>query len=128
MEEIILAKYGELALKGQNRPEFEAQLIKTIKRRIALAGEFKVYKAQSTIYIEPMNEAADINKALELTSRVFGISALHKAMITAKNLNTISQDAVKYLKQQLMNAKTFKVSCKRSDKSFTLNSMELARE
>lgn len=128
MEEVILAKYGEMALKGQNRPMFEAQLIKTIKRRVEYAGEFKVYKAQSTIYIEPIGEKASIDKALELTSRVFGIAAIHKAMVTKKDFSTIAEDTCSYLQNELSKAKSFKVSCKRSDKSFPMNSMELSRE
>ena len=34
MQEIILAKYGEMALKGLNKRTFEDVLIKNIKRRI----------------------------------------------------------------------------------------------
>lgn len=126
MNEIILAKYGELALKGLNRPSFEAKLMKTVKKRVALAGDFKVYKAQSTIYIEPASELSDIDKAFGLCLRIFGISAVSRAMITEKDIDIISDDACEYLKQALKSVKTFKVTCKRSDKSFHMNSMEAA--
>ena len=56
--EIILAKYGELALKGLNRNTFEDILMKNIKRRLKPLGKFTYTRAQSTIYIEP--ETPDI--------------------------------------------------------------------
>lgn len=49
--EIILAKYGELALKGLNRNTFEDILMKNIKRRLKPLGKFTYTRAQSTIYI-----------------------------------------------------------------------------
>lgn len=128
MNEIILAKYGELALKGQNRSAFESAMLKTIRKRVEYCGDFKVYKAQSTVYIEPLNESADIDKAAELLARVFGLAALNRAAIAKKELGDIERTAASYLKDKLESAKTFRVSAKRADKSFALNSMELAGE
>ena len=34
MQEIILIKYGEMALKGMNKRTFEDVLVKNMKRRI----------------------------------------------------------------------------------------------
>ena len=50
MDEIILAYQGEMALKGLNRATFESILLKTMRRRLRSLGEFRVYKAQSTMY------------------------------------------------------------------------------
>ena len=52
MKEIILAKCGELVLKGLNRISFEKTLIKNIKRALRPLGEFDVSIMQSTIYID----------------------------------------------------------------------------
>jgi thiazole biosynthesis/tRNA modification protein ThiI len=128
MGEILLAKYGELALKGLNRGSFEAPLLKTIKRRVATAGEFRVYKAQSTVYIEPQSESCDIGLAALLLSRVFGIAAINRALVTNKNFDEICRDAEGYLGARLAKAQTFKVQAKRADKTFPMDSMELARE
>ena len=56
MREIILIKNGEIALKGQNRSNFEDMLIRNIRRRLKPLGEVGIRKAQSTIYIEPRGE------------------------------------------------------------------------
>ncbi len=126
MKEILLAKYGEIALKGLNKPTFESALLKTIRRRVELAGIFKVHRAQSTVYIEPQDENADVTAALEQLKRVFGLSALNRAAECKKDVDEISRTALEYLGEELKCAGTCKVSAKRSDKNFPLNSMELA--
>jgi len=40
MKEIILVKYGEIALKGLNKSTFEDMLQKNIKRRLKKLGTF----------------------------------------------------------------------------------------
>ena len=58
MRELILAYQGEMALKGLNRATFESILVKTMRRRLKSLGDFRVYKAQSTMYAEPQDDAA----------------------------------------------------------------------
>ena len=53
MIQLIMCSVGEMALKGLNKSTFEAQLMKAIRIRCEKFGEFKIYKAQSTFYIEP---------------------------------------------------------------------------
>ena len=53
MNKIILVRYGEIILKGLNRPAFENVLIRNIKRALSGLGEVKVIKSQARIYIEP---------------------------------------------------------------------------
>ena len=71
MQEVILVKLGEIVLKGLNRRTFEDRLLKNIRRRIARAGNFEVYSMQSTIYIEPKDEDADIDEALAYVKRTW---------------------------------------------------------
>lgn len=128
MKEILLAKYGELALKGLNKNSFEAALVKTIRRRVSTAGDFEVYTAQSTAYIEPKNENCDMDYAVEQLKKVFGISALERAAVCEKEFDALCRLSVEYLGSKLEKAATFKVDAKRSDKSFPLNSMDIGRE
>lgn len=53
MKEIVLVKYGEMALKGLNKKSFEDMLTKNIKRRLKPLGKFQLTSAQSTTYITP---------------------------------------------------------------------------
>lgn len=128
IKEILLCKYGEIILKGANRKYFEDMLSREIKKRAAAYGSFDVYRAQSTIYIEPMNDDADLDGMFEATSKVFGIVAIARAAVCKKEMDDISRTAAEYIPQFLSGKKTFKVEAKRSDKTFPLDSMEISRE
>ena len=126
--EIILGKYGELALKGLNRNKFETSLLRTIRKRIADCGDFRVTVAQSALYVEPLDESCDVNRAFERVRKVFGLSALGRSAVCEKDFGAICRTAEEYLDAQLRRAKTFKVKGKRADKKFPMTSMDIARE
>ncbi len=128
MKEVLLCKYGELILKGANKSYFENLLLKELRTRVKRAGEFDVSYAQSTIYIEPKDEFADIELALEYAKKVFGIVAIDRAVMVEKDIEAIKAAAKEYLPQFLIGAKTFKADARRSDKTFPLKSPELMRE
>lgn len=128
MKQLIMCYVGEMALKGLNKSTFEAQLMKTMRRRVKNLGDFKVYKAQSTFYIEPENEQADIDAAFEKAKKIFGVASVSKAAMCEKSFEDIAKTAPEYLYDELANAKTFKVSAKRSDKNFPMGSMDISRE
>lgn len=124
MKEIILCKYGEIALKGDNRSSFEDMLVKNIKRRLKHIGKFEYSRRQSTIYIEPC-EDADIEAALGCLKNVFGIGAIQRCAVFEKDFDVVCANVGEYLRPALENAKTFKVEAKRSDKSFPLKSPDI---
>ncbi len=128
MKQLIMCYLGEMALKGLNKSTFEAQLMKTIRNRVKNLGQFKIYKAQSTFYIEPEDEFCDVDAAFEKVKKIFGIAAVSKAVVTEKNFDKIAEIAPVYLEDALKNARTFKVTAKRSDKSFPMGSLEISRE
>lgn len=128
MNEIILIKDGELSLKGLNRSTFEDMLVKNIRRRIKRFGNFQFKKSQSTIAVTPLNDDTDLDSAVEEISRVFGIAGYSRAAVAEKDMSEILKIAPVYLKEQLMEAKTFKVEAKRSDKKFPLTSPEISAE
>ena len=44
MKEIILCKYGEIALKGLNKSSFEGMMTKSVKYRLKRLGEFNIFR------------------------------------------------------------------------------------
>ena len=128
MKEIILCKYGEIVLKGANRGSFESLLQKEIRYRLSTVGNFRVSRAQSTIYVEPGDDAADMEAAFGICRRVFGIAAVGRAAVADKNMEAITAAAKSYLPPLLEGKKTFKVEAKRSDKTFPLTSPEISAE
>ena len=128
MREILLCKYGEIILKGANKRYFEDILCKELRRRAKKCGSFDISRAQSTIYIEPMDDFADIDAMFEEAVKTFGIVAVGRAAVCEKNLDDIKRVTREYIPPFLAGKKSFKVEGKRSDKTFPLNSMELAGE
>ena len=128
MKEILLCKYGEIVLKGANRRYFEDTLAKELRFRANAFGNFSVSYAQSTVYIEPKDEFADLDGMFEAARRLFGIAGVVRAAVAEKNMESILATAKSYLPQFLVGKKTFKVEAKRSDKAFPLSSPEISRE
>ena len=128
MKEIVLVKYGEMALKGLNKKSFEDMLIKNIKRRLKPLGKFQLTSAQSTTYITPLDEDIDLNEVVEVVGKIFGIAALCRACVCEKNFEDICEKSYEYLEDVLGRAKTFKVNAKRSDKAFPMKSPEICME
>lgn len=128
MKEILMAYQGEIALKGLNRGKFEARLIKIIRWRLEPLGKFRVYAAQSTVFIEPKEEGLDMDEAFRRISRVFGIVKMSRAVECPKDFDAICETAEAYLGEQLSGVRTFKVEAKRADKNYPMKSPEICRE
>ena len=128
MKEIILAYQGEMTLKGLNRGKFEARLSKIIRWRLEPLGKFKVYQAQSTVFIEPKEEGLDMDEAFRRVSHVFGIVKMSRAVECPKDFDAICETAEAYLGETLRGIRTFKVEAKRADKTYPMKSPEICRE
>lgn len=127
MKEILLAKYGEIILKGGNRPRFESILINNINNSIKKVASAKVRLAQATVYID-VDDESKIDLVLDRMTKVFGIVSVVKAAVCEKTVEAIKATAKEYLKNDLDKEIKFKVESKRSDKRFPLNSVQLSQE
>ena len=128
MNEVILIKNGELALKGLNRGTFEEALLKNLRYRLKTIGNFTLRKAQSTVYIEPQDEDVDWDEVSDRVATVFGISAFSRACVVEKEIDVIQKAAAEYLKEALADVQTFKVEAKRADKRFPMSSPEICAQ
>ena len=124
MEEVIIVKYGELMLKGKNRPFFLNTLIKNIKETLTTAGNFKIEKGQSILYLKPGKDA-NIEKAMTLLPDVFGVLVYHRALKIDKDVDQIKEKCVTYFTEKLEQSGTFKLETRRADKDFPLKSQEI---
>ena len=119
-----LAKLGELTLKGSNLKEFENRLVnnaqlylETVKARVLLrAGRLYIEGPESSI------------PAIEYTlSHLIGITGWARAIVCEKDIESMKK-AVMEVAVQAKNegAKTFKVDVRRAEKTFPMNSYEIA--
>ncbi len=127
MNDIILLKLGEIVLKGLNRKGFEQKLMGNIRRRLVPIGKFKVTCMQSTVYVEALEDGADMDAAFEAVQKVFGVVKISRAAACEKDKDAIARLAIDYLRDDMLRAKSFKVESKRSDKSFPMTSIQLSQ-
>ena len=125
MKKLLLIKYGEISLKGQNIHYFIDTLVRNIKRALYDYPETKVYKIQGRLLvknIEQYNETEIISKL----QKVFGIVYITPALVVPAKMEAIYGAALTIM--QAHEGCSFKVEARRSDKSFPLKSPEIARE
>lgn len=125
--DIVLLKYGEIALKGLNRPVFEKKLLENVKAVLTPLGKFSVRKSQSMLYVEPLEADTDMEKTVERLSKVFGIVNICPAVKCEKTMESIEKTTIEALGQMDLNGKTFKVEAKREDKQFPMNSPQICK-
>ncbi len=127
MKEIILAKMGEIVLKGLNRRIFEDVLIKNVRKSLRRIAPVQIKNSQSTLEIS-FDDEVDMIKAEEYISKVFGIASYSCACVSAKNMDEICNMAADYLGEELREISSFKVEAKRSDKKFELKSPQICEK
>ncbi len=125
---VIMCRYGEIILKGLNRPRFEAALTKNIKEALENDGEVNIWRAQGITYVEPMEGDAQLKKVIEKLKCVFGIVSLTVAHKCEKNLDSIKQEILNSFSDEIKSHNTFKVNAKRADKKFPYKSPQICEE
>lgn len=128
MNEIFLMKLGEIILKGGNKRQFENRLRGNVRRRMAPYGNFRVYILQSTVYVEPEDDSADLDGAWEACHSIFGVVSLCRCRPCEKTVDAIYNAVESYLGDDLDAAESFKVESKRSDKQFPMTSIAISQE
>ncbi len=128
MEQVLLIRYGEIHLKGLNRPFFERALLARIEE--ALAGmHASVQKQQGRIFVWGLEEA-DKERALDAMTRVFGVHSISPAVAVEKDWGSVCNAAFTLMAQriQAQTRASFKVFARRSDKTFPMSSDTIAKE
>jgi len=127
MNEVILVRYGEIHLKGLNRPHFEKLLRDAMVRALKPCPGASVSRGEGRYYVRGAQNPAD---ALCRLQKVFGIHSISPALEVEKEESAIAAEAIRqvraYLERHALSSLTFKVEVKRSDKRFPKNSQQLA--
>lgn len=130
MKKVILVRYGEILLKGLNRPVFENKLISNIKRAIGILGNVSVKRSQGRIYVEPSEEDYDFDEAIKRLTKVFGIVSVSPVWKINTDFEEIKEHSVVMVKDlvERKGLKSFKVETKRGDKRFPMDSPTISME
>lgn len=120
---VIIVRYSEIGLKGNNKGDFEKRLVNNIRESLKQQkiNDFKVERKFSRIIIE--SNVININ-----LTKVFGIYSYS----FAKKAEELSMDGIKNTVEFFLNdfndKTTFRVSAKRLQKQFPINSMQIEKE
>jgi len=120
--ECVLVKFGELALKGRNRPRFVDALERNIRRMAADLGPLEIrHRGGVFIVTGSTSQRELVERCLDLP----GISVVQPALRCERDVTAAADAAVELLR--LRPGRTFAVRARRRDKRFALRSIELAR-
>ena len=117
-----MVRYGEIFLKGLNRPYFISALIRKIRYAVKDLGA-NVWIYDGRIYVDGF---ADLETAAERVTKVFGVHSVCPAVEMDKDdFDAVCDQAVSMMQEM---TGTFKVSARRSDKKYPLDSPAINRE
>ena len=120
MKKLIVIRYAELSTKKSNIKQF----LNKLKENITFALDdidFTLYFDKGRMFIE----TTEYETVLDKLQYVPGIQGIILAYEVNTNTDEIKDSIITLLKEK--SFKTFKVSTKRSDKSFEYDSMEFSR-
>lgn len=127
MEKIVIVRYKEIALKGENKPFFERTLINNIRSALLQGSFSEIKRLHGRIIIEGITQDFRIEPLLN----IFGIHSVSLGIKTPLNIDIIKNEALSLFENVLKKSpqsKSFKVVTKRANKKFPYTSMELDRE
>ena len=128
--DLILARIGEITLKGMNRTKFELKLIGNLKRRLRQLGSFSINQSQSRLWIESADptQTFDLETLLTTITSVFGIVSASPVWRVPGGLETLKVAARAFVGEILdrEGPRRFKVESRRGDKRFPLTSPEIS--
>lgn len=122
MKKVIIIRYSEIHLKGNNRGFFENALLTNIKKSLSDL-KCELLRQQGRYLIVDFNEC-DECAIIDRLKKVFGIHSISPAMETDSDTDEIFE-CVKALAQ---TRGRFRINTNRADKAFSLKSMEMSAE
>lgn len=122
MQDLLLVRYGEIFLKGLNRPYFIRALVRKIRYAVRGMGA-DVHVHDGRIFVRGFR---DLDEVIGRVTKVFGVHSVSPAVEMPKeDFDAVCAQAVAMTK----NLKgTFKVNARRSDKRYPLNSPAINEE
>ena len=121
----VVVHYGELALKGRNRPWFLSALVKSIRSALRGldVGSVKPMVGRIIIRLGPRDQWDEVRDRL---ARLPGIGNFARAIHAAPDLQAIGAAVADAVRGR--SAENFRVTARRADKRFPVPSPDIERE
>ena len=124
MDSLLLIRYGEIALKGKNRPFFEKRLLQNIKAALQGLQPFQVDFRRGRYYVTISGE--NIFPALHRLQKVCGIVSISPVSTAQLTLDDICRQALLLYRTAHQPGTTFKINTRRANKNFPHTSPEVS--
>lgn len=130
MKNVLLVKYGEIAIRGKNRYLIENKLIRTIIKRLEPYEGYRVYKEQGRLLV--VNEAGefDYDTVIPVVLKILGVTAVCPGIeFEDQSIESLREHALLHFKEQFpKGGVTFKVVTRRSDKRYPMTGNEISAD
>ena len=119
----IMVRYGELSTKGKNRMRFINQLRRNIQSVLSIYPQVTVTadRDRAHVYLN----GTDYVPVAESLKQIFGIQAFSPSYKVEKEMSLLKKAVQEIMLSLYQEGMTFKISSKRSDHSFELDSRDL---
>ena len=122
MQQLLLVRFGEIFLKGQNRPYFLRALVRRVRYAVRDLGG-KVWLHDGRLFVR---DFSDLDACIDRVTRVFGVHSVCPAVEMPKeDFDQLAAQAVEMAKDL---TGTFKVMARRSDKLYPMDSPAINEE
>ncbi len=119
----IMVRYGELSTKGKNRMRFINKLRRNIQNVLSVYPEVKVSADRDRCHV--FLNGADYTPVAESLQQIFGIQAFNPVYRVEKDVVVLTKAVQAIMTDLYYEGMTFKVTSKRSDHQFELDSTQL---
>lgn len=134
----LLCRYGEIALKGKNRSQFERRLLRDLKRHLRDMQSVEAARERGRIFLKPKDTAAfsptDLQTLRRRLPMVFGLASASPAFIVEPSLDAIENAVTKYFPRAYEHfasaageggAIRYAMRARRNNRAFPMSSKEL---
>jgi len=117
--ERILIRYGEISTKGRNRNKFVEKLKKSVRIALTPFPNVKVEASRDRMYVLLNGENGA--EVIDKLKNIFGIQSFSPAIKVERSIEVLKQTSLELVRSLYKEGQTFKVTPKRSDKGFELD-------
>ncbi len=129
-EKVLIIKYGEIAMRGNNKYIFINRLISSIRKNIDHLGNYYVVRDPGRLIVEDRDGELDYDLLIPRIATIFGLVAICPGIrVESLDKDVIYEEAYQHmLEHHSDHDVTFKVKCRRANQGFETPSMEVNME
>jgi len=124
--DLLVVRFGEIFLKGDNRYQFVQCLEQNLRRALKRERHVAVETHHARAVVRATGPEADLERVLQRVLRVFGVTSASLAISVPRRVPAMAEAGARLVVEAArLGARSFKVKTRRSDKRFPTRSPEV---